>query len=36
MREFDGRKLGRLPDETTLLKFRYFLEQHGLGKVSFK
>ena len=27
---------GRLPDETTILKFRHFLERHGLGNVLFK
>ena len=36
MRQFAGLKLDRLPDETTILKFRHFLEQHGLGKVLFK
>ena len=25
-----------MPDETTTLNFRYFLEQHGLGKALFK
>src|SRR5690554_8051349 len=32
MRHFAGLKLDRLPDETTILNFRHFLEQHGLGK----
>ena len=36
MRHFAGLKLDRLPDETTILNFRHFLEQHGLGKVLFK
>lgn len=36
MRQFAGLKLDRLPDETTILKFRHFLEQHGLSKVLFK
>src|SRR5680860_982488 len=36
MRCFAGLKLDRLPDETTILKFRHFLERHGLGKVLFK
>ena len=36
MRRFAGLKLDRLPDETTILKFRHFLEEHGLGKVLFK
>jgi IS5 family transposase len=36
MRHFAGLKLDRLPDETTILKFRHFLEHHGLGKVLFK
>src|SRR5690606_3933950 len=35
MRQFAGLKLDRLPDKTTILKFRNFLEQHGLGKVLF-
>jgi IS5 family transposase len=30
MRRFAGLKLGRLTDETIILKFRHFLEQHGL------
>ncbi len=36
MRHFAGLKLDRLPDETTILKFRHFLERHDLGKVLFK
>lgn len=32
MRQFAGLKLDRLPDETTILNFRHFLEQHALGK----
>ena len=36
MRHFAGLKLTRLPDETTILKFRHFLERHGLGKALFK
>jgi IS5 family transposase len=36
MRQFAGLRLERLPDETTILKFRHFLEQHGLGKVLFQ
>jgi IS5 family transposase len=36
MRCFAGLKLTRLPDETTILKFRHFLKRHGLGKVLFK
>lgn len=36
MRHFAGLKLERLPDETTILKFRHFLERHDLGKVLFK
>ncbi|WP_018405441.1 transposase [Marinobacter gelidimuriae] len=36
MRHSAGLKLARLPDETTILKFRHFLERHGLGKVLFK
>jgi len=36
MRHFAGLKLDRLPDETTILNFRHFLEQHGLGKTLFK
>ena len=29
MRQFTGLKLDRLPDETTILKFRHFLEREG-------
>ena len=29
-------KPDRLPAEATILNFRYFLEQHGLGKALFK
>ncbi len=36
MRHFASLKLDRLPDETTILKFRHFLERHGLGKVLFQ
>lgn len=37
MRRFAGLRLSdRLPDETTILNFRHFLESHGLGKVLFK
>lgn len=36
MRHFAVLKLDRLPDETTIFKFRHFLEHHGLGKVLFK
>jgi transposase len=36
MPHFAGLKLDRLPDETTILKFRHFLERHGLGKALFK
>ena len=36
MRHFASLKLDRLPDETTILKFRHFLERHGLDKVLFK
>src|SRR5690554_532708 len=33
MRRFAGLRLSdRLPDETTILHFRHFLEKHGLGK----
>ena len=36
VRRFVGVKLtGPLPDETTILKFRHRLEEHGLGKVLF-
>ena len=30
-----GRLVDRLPDETTILNFRHFLERHDLGKVLF-
>ena len=36
MRHFASLKLARLPDETTILNFRHFLERHGLGKVLFQ
>lgn len=36
MRQFAGLKLDRLPEETTILKFRHFLDRHGLGKVLFQ
>jgi IS5 family transposase len=36
MRHFAGLELNRLLDETTILKFRHFMEYHGLGKVLFK
>lgn len=36
MRQFAGFKLDQLPDETTILKFRHFLERHGLGNVLFQ
>ena len=37
MRRFAGLRLAdRLPDETTILNFRHFLERHGLAKVLFK
>jgi IS5 family transposase len=37
MRRLAGlRLIERLPDETTILNFRHFLEQHGLGKELFK
>ena len=37
MRRFAGLRLSdRLPDETTILNFRHFLERHGLGKALFK
>ena len=36
MRYFAGLRLGRLLDETTILNFRHFLEQHGLGKALFE
>jgi len=36
MRRFAGLRLvDRLPDETTILHFRHFLERHDLGKVLF-
>lgn len=36
MRRFAGLRLvDRLPDETTILNFRHFLERHDLGKVLF-
>jgi IS5 family transposase len=36
MRCFAGLKLDRLPGETTILKFRHFLERHDLSKVLFE
>lgn len=36
MRHFAGLTLGHLSDETTILNFRHFLKQHGLGKALFK
>jgi IS5 family transposase len=37
MRRFAGLRLAeRIPDETTILNFRHFLERHGLGKKIFK
>lgn len=38
MREFVGVDLGeeRVPDETTICKFRHMLERHGLGKQLFR
>lgn len=37
MRRFAGLRLSeRIPDETTILNFRHFLERHGLGKVIFE
>ena len=37
MRRFAGLRLSeRLPDETTILNFRHFLEAHKLGKVLFE
>jgi IS5 family transposase len=37
MRRFAGLRLSeRLPDETTILNFRHFLESHKLGKVLFE
>lgn len=36
MRRFARLRLSdRLPDETTILNFRHFLERHGLGKTIF-
>lgn len=36
MRNFAGLRLSdRLPDESTILNFRHFLERHTLGKVIF-
>lgn len=35
MRHVAVLKLDRLPDETSVLNFRLFLEQHGLGKALF-
>ncbi|MDQ7058823.1 MAG: IS5 family transposase, partial [Ghiorsea sp.] len=36
MRRFAGLKLNKaIPDETTILNFRHFLEKHGLGQVVF-
>lgn len=36
MRRFAGLRLDRIPDETTILNFRHFLEQYRLGKVVFE
>ncbi len=36
MQHFAGLKLEHLPGETTTLKFRHFLENHGLGKMLFE
>ncbi len=37
MRQFAGLRLsGNLPDETTILNFRHFLEEHKFGKMIFK
>ncbi|MGP9768241.1 IS5 family transposase [Halomonas sp. AOP13-D3-9] len=36
MRQFAGLKLDRLPDETTIIKLRHFLERHALSKVLFQ
>lgn len=37
MRRFAGLSINRpIPDETTILNFRYLLEKHNLGKVFFK
>ena len=33
MRQFAGLKLDRLPDETTILKFRHFLERHQICSI---
>ena len=33
---FAGLRLSRIPDETTILNFRHFLERHGLGERLFK
>lgn len=35
MRKFVGLDIDRIPDETTLLNFRHFLERHGLGEKLF-
>jgi len=35
MRRFVHLHLDRIPDETTLLNFRHFVERHGLGRVIF-
>ena len=35
MRRFAHLHLDRIPDETTILNFRHFLERHGLGRVIF-
>ena len=32
VRRFAGLRLEALPDETTILKFRHLLEEHGLGE----
>ena len=32
VRRFAGLRLEALPDETTILKFRHLLEEHGLGR----
>ena len=36
MRRFAGVGLDGIPDETTMCKFRHFLEQHGLTEVLFQ
>lgn len=37
MRQFSGLRLsGNLPDETTILNFRHFLEEHKFGKIIFE